>query len=50
MTGLLLNYEASAIVYQAVHENGLEKMALLDFGTRRVNSIVLPPETYDLPG
>jgi len=45
MTRLLLNYEASAVVYQAVHENTFKNgmLALFDFGTRRENSIVLPP-------
>jgi hypothetical protein len=34
MTGLLLNYEASAVVYQAERENGLKNgmLALFDFG------------------
>jgi hypothetical protein len=36
MTRLLLNYEASAFVYQAVHENGLKNgvLALFDFGDK----------------
>jgi hypothetical protein len=36
MTRLLLNYEASAVIYQAEHENGLKNgmLALFDFGNK----------------
>lgn len=32
MTRLLLNYEKSAIVYEAIHENGLKNGMLAPFG------------------